>query len=269
MSDTQRPEPDESTEILPVVEAQEPETVQEEEPAEAPAPSSTDESFTPEELRQIKIGVAIQLEAQKKAEPLEVHIPQQAEPIFEGTYNRRPHWMSAIRSNIIAPLMILAIWVLSFMAGSYLLSIIQYSPELESKLGLAAFDDWISTWIPVIIASLATLWILWAATPFFLSWVYDKRTVTPTQIVLSRNVPGFFRNLLFKVDDYAVKIDRKDVRSVEFKRDGVGEFFGYTTATFETWVQADEAFHNVPFISHPEEIRMLFPIDNLGDPDTY
>jgi len=266
MSDTQRPEPDKDATTLPINIVEEP-----------------DAPFTPEELRQIKIMAAAHIEARRQAEPIEVIVPAQPEPTFEGTYNRRAHWLAGAVSNIAAPILLVSTWVLAFVSGQYVLSVLHGFPEfesyirsalsrfpkLEAYIGNTPYEEWISIWIPVILASVVSLWILWASIRPFLEWFYEKRTITETQVVLSRNVPGYIRNLLFKIDDYSEKIDRRDVKNVKFKTSGIAEFFGYATVTFETWSQTDTAFHEVRFFSHPNEVRALFPIDDLGDPDTH
>jgi len=265
MSDTDGPEPDElledkiDTQPIPIEDA----------------------PFTPEELRQIKISVAAQVEYQKLATPVELIVPQQPEPSFEGTYNRRPHWVDAVVSNILAPVLFIGTWVLTFIAGALLLSVLKSIPEFNSfistslnrlprlaeLLSSTSYEDWISVWIPLIVSAVVSLIIFWASAPSFLEWFYEKRTVTEGQVVLSRNIPGYLRNLIFKIDDFTEKINRKDVRNVKIETTGIGEFFGYATVTFETWSQTDTAFHNIRFFSHPDEIRALFPIDDLGSPD--
>jgi len=265
MSDTDGPEPDELLEDK--VDTQ-------------PIPLQ-DAPFTPEELRQIKISVAAQLEYQKLATPVEVIVPEQHEPSFKGTYNRRPHWIAAVVSNVLAPILFLGTWILAFFAGAFVLSALKSIPGFDSfisstlnrlprlaeLMSSTTYEEWISLWIPLIVSLAASLFIFWGAAPSFLEWFYEKRTVTETQVVLSRNVPGFLRNILFKIDDFAEKIDRKDVRNVKIESTGIGEFLGYATVTFETWSQTDTTFHKIGYFSHPNEIRTLFPIDDLGRPD--
>jgi hypothetical protein len=281
MSDTQRSEPDESPESSSSEEVELPDDRPEDKVNTQLIPLE-DAPFTAKELRRIKIGVAVQIEAQRMSAPIEVIVPVQPEPSFSGTYNRRPHWIAGVQSNIVAPILITGTWVLTFALGSmvlsslnsfpefnaFMLKILNRLPRLKEYVSNLSYDSWISIWIPAILASLVTLFILWVVAKPFLEWFYEKRTVTETQVVLSRNVPGFLRNLFFSVDDIVEKINRKDVRNVKIETTGIGELLGYATVTFETWSQTDTAFHKIPFVSHTSEIRTLFPIDNLGAPDT-
>jgi hypothetical protein len=238
----------------------------EEAPTTEPVSSDKkEEGFSESELRLIRVIEEASFRAQQRADPVSVIIPPQEPEVFYGTYKGRAHWMSNIMALFIAPVAVIILWILFFVAGDLLIKIFKEVPQLDQLIDYELITPWATMWIPLILGGASTLFLGWLALPFLLEWFYHTRRITDTHIILRLKVPGFIPNILFNVDDYTEQIHRGDVTNVKIEQTGLGEFFGYGTVKFETNVQSDNAFQEIRFFKNVDQLYELFSIERSTD----
>jgi hypothetical protein len=225
------------------------------EPVEVPTEEFSKEPevprFSDAEERQIEVIEEGIVRAQKRAEPAPPSEVVFVEPVFTGTYKRRFHWIGIVGIWIALPLVGL-MTILAFILGNML------SSAAATFLPNFKYLDWLSLWLPLAAGVILTLLVLVRSFSAIVEWWHRWLIITEEKVILRTNVPGFLLNLILRIQDDEITLERVDVRSVRVNPTWLGELLNYATITFETTLQGDVRFHNLRFVARPNKVKALF-----------